>query len=143
MNLKDRDKYVTELDKPVVFFDGYCGLCNHFLDFILKRDRSNKFYYAPLQGETAKRFLPELDGDTEEWTMYYLDENGLYERSTATLEILKRLGGGFGVIGYLTVIPRFIRDPIYRLIARNRYKWFGKRDTCRLPMPEESERFLD
>lgn len=143
MKLKDKKGNITDIDKPVIFFDGVCGLCNYFLDFVLKKDADKKFYYAPLQGKTARRFLPELEENTEEWTMFFLDENGLHERSTATLEILKRLGGGLGILGNLTFVPKFIRDPIYRFIAKNRYKWFGKRETCRLPTPEERERFLD
>ncbi len=143
MEIKDKDGIITEIEKPIIFFDGVCGLCNHFLNFVLKKDTDQKFYYAPLQGETAKKYLPELDEDAEEWTMFLLDENGLHERSTASLKIFEKLGGTWGALGVLLYVPKLIRNPVYKFIAKNRYKWFGKRDACRLPTPEEKERFLE
>lgn len=143
MEIKDKNGNITEIDKPIIFFDGVCGLCNYFLDFVLRKDKDHKFYYAPLQGEAAKKYLPELDENTEEWTMFLLDEDGLHERSTASLKIFEKLGRAWGTLGVLLYVPKFIRNPVYKFIAKNRYKWFGKRDTCRLPNPEEKERFLE
>lgn len=143
MEIKDKDGNIANIDKPIIFFDGVCGLCNYFLDFVLRKDKNHKFYYAPLQGKTAKKYLPELEENTEEWTMFLLDEEGLHERSTASLKIFEKLGGAWGTLGIFLYVPKPIRNSVYKFIAKNRYKWFGKRDTCRLPTPEEKERFLE
>ena len=127
---------------PVVYFDGYCGLCNGFVDFVLARDRRRRFRFAPLQGTTATaRF--GAPGDVDPTTILLEDSGTVYERSTAALRIITDLGGVWRLAGILRLVPRFIRDAIYDWIARHRYGWFGKRDACRLPSPEERAVFLD
>ena len=88
------------------------------------------------------RALPALDDDAREWSMVYFDERGIHEQSDASLEVYRRLGGLWSIPSLLRFLPRSLRDPVYRIIARNRYRWFGRRDACRLPSASERDRFL-
>jgi predicted DCC family thiol-disulfide oxidoreductase YuxK len=127
---------------PIIFFDGECGLCHRFVNFVCKADKKAVFRFAPLQGETAKAILPPGPTDPGQWSIVYLDEHGLYRRSDAALEVCRRLGGWWKLWYLFVLVPRPLRDALYRLIAHNRYRWFGKREVCRLPTPGERERFL-
>jgi predicted DCC family thiol-disulfide oxidoreductase YuxK len=127
---------------PVIYFDGYCGLCNGFVDFVLARDRSRRFRFAPLQGTTATARFGD-PGDVDPTTILLEDGGVVHERSTAALRIISQLGGPWSLLAVFRLVPRFIRDAVYDWVARNRYGWFGKRDTCRLPSPEERAVFLD
>lgn len=129
-------------DRPIIFFDGVCGLCNAFVDILLRLDHRQLFLFAPLQGETARALLPPLTGKPELWSMLYLDETGPREHSDGVLAICQRLGGLWAVLGWLRFVPRILRDPIYRLVARYRYRLVRKRETCRLPSAAERARFL-
>jgi predicted DCC family thiol-disulfide oxidoreductase YuxK len=132
----------TGIAKPVIFFDDVCVMCNGFVNFLLKVDRRQQFLFAPLQGETARKLLPPLADDPARWSMVYLDEAGIHEQSSASLEVYRRLGGAWFLLSLGRFVPRWFRDPVYRVIARNRYRWFGKRETCRVPTAEERARFL-
>jgi predicted DCC family thiol-disulfide oxidoreductase YuxK len=127
-------------NKPVIFFDGVCGLCNKFVDFLIVRDKKHIFLFAPLQGVTAKQMLPPI-ADME--SVIFLETSGLSDKSTAAIRILIYLGGIWILAGIFLAVPKFIRDPIYNVIAKNRYKMFGKKESCRIPTPEERARFLD
>lgn len=127
---------------PVVFFDGVCGLCNGTVDWLLARDRRARLRFAPLQGETARRLLGELPEDALEWTFLLRDGAGTHERSDAVLGALQHVGGPWSLIRVLRLVPRALRDAVYRFVARRRYRWFGRRDACRLPSTAERERFL-
>ncbi len=131
-----------QIQKPIIFFDGVCGMCNAFVNLILRIDRKQTFLFAPLQGSTARHLLPPLADDAREWSMIYVDEAGIHDQSDASLEVYRRLGGIWGLLGLARYVPRRIRNPVYRVIARNRYRWFGKRETCRVPTLEEQARFL-
>ncbi|MXY96218.1 MAG: DUF393 domain-containing protein [Gemmatimonadetes bacterium] len=149
-----------------MFFDGVCGLCNRFVDFMLWSDSRHRFRYAPLQGETARRLLG-VDGEAgdrqpeggkagdhqagyqqagreavEPRSFIFLDTDRRFEQSNAVLRAIIRLGGAWRLIAVLYVFPRPLRDFVYRVVARNRYRWFGRREECRLPTPEERDRFL-
>jgi len=126
---------------PIIFFDGECRMCNAFVDLVLRADRRGVFRFAPLQGETARELLPQLGDDPRRWSMVYLDERGVHEQSDASLEVYRRLGGAWALLGLARWIPRRPRNAIYRVIAANRYRWFGTR-ACRVPTPQELERFL-
>jgi predicted DCC family thiol-disulfide oxidoreductase YuxK len=129
---------------PIIFFDGVCGLCNRTVDALLRADRMRVFRFAPIQGETAKRLLPPLEDDPLAWSIVYLDQAGVHTKSDAALAIARRLGGVSAVFAaVLGLVPRPLRDAVYMWIARNRYRWFGKRDSCRVPSPEERAVFLD
>lgn len=128
---------------PIVFFDGVCGLCNGSVDWLMARDRRSVLRFAPLQGETALRTLGAPQGDPESWSMVLVDETGRYWRSEAAIRIVRHLGGPWALVGrVLGAVPRGLRDAAYRWIARNRYRYFGKHETCRLPTPAERARFL-
>ncbi len=129
-------------EHPIIFFDGVCGMCNRFVDVILRADKAGTFRFAPIQGETARRMLPPLAEDPRAWSMVYADARGVHEQSDASLEVYRRLGGAWRLLSLARWIPRFVRNPVYRVIARNRYRWFGKRDACRIPTPAERARFL-
>jgi predicted DCC family thiol-disulfide oxidoreductase YuxK len=127
---------------PIVFFDGVCGLCNRSVDWIIRHDRNAIFRFAPLQGETSRTLLgPDAGADLN--TIVLLDEHGQHRRSVAVVAILRRLGGFWRLCGALLwIVPRPIRNWGYNVIARNRYRWFGKHDTCRIPSAAERARFL-
>ena len=130
------------LDKPIVFFDGECVMCNQFVDILLNIDRQGSVMIAPLQGTTAAKLLPPLPNNREEWSIFYIDRGEIFEQSDAFLNICRRLGGIWSILNLFKIIPRSIRNVIYRIIARNRYRLFGRRSTCRLPNEQEKSRFL-
>ena len=127
-----------------VFFDGVCTLCNRGVNFLIKYDKKEVLKFASLQSEYAQNVIPKevLNREKLDTIIVYTDGK-FYDRSNAVLILCKVLGGGFYVflIGYL--IPRFIRDALYRFIANNRYHWFGKTAQCMPHTPELEERFLD
>jgi len=126
----------------VLFFDGVCGLCNASVHFVLKRDRHKHFRFAPLQGATAQRLLGATPDDPLKSVVLW-ERGSTYRRSTAVTRILFQLGGVWPVFGLLLwLIPRPVRDLGYEVIARNRYRWFGQYDACRLPSPTERQQFL-
>jgi predicted DCC family thiol-disulfide oxidoreductase YuxK len=129
--------------KPIIFYDDVCVMCNGFVNFMLRIDRREQFLFAPLGGETSRKILPPLPENPSEWSMLYVDEAGIHDQSDASLEVYRRLGGIWWLLSLGQLFPRWIRNPVYRVLARNRYRWFGKRDTCRLPTAEERARFLD
>lgn len=130
-------------DERIIFFDGVCNLCNGFVDTVIRADRSGMFKFAPLQGETAKTKLPPTLRESLTSVVYY--ENGrIYTEADAVLRIAKNLPGAARVFGTLgQFLPQFITLASYRLIAANRYRLFGRRESCRLPTPGERSRFLD
>ncbi|WP_276133356.1 thiol-disulfide oxidoreductase DCC family protein [Polluticoccus soli] len=130
--------------KTVIFFDGVCDLCNGMVQFVIKRDKDKRFHFASLQSETGRRVLqalpPELKGIDS--ILLYTNEE-VYVESTAAIKIAAMLQGLWASTNALMIIPAGIRNIFYRLIARNRYRWFGKRDLCMVPTPELKARFLD
>jgi predicted DCC family thiol-disulfide oxidoreductase YuxK len=127
-----------------VFFDGVCTLCNRSVNFLISKDKKEVLKFAFLQSDYAQNIIPKalLNRENLDTIIVYSDGQ-FYDRSNAVLKLCKILGGGFYVvlIGYL--IPRFIRDGLYRFIANNRYRWFGKQSQCRVPSPELKYRFLE
>ena len=126
----------------MIFFDGVCGFCNRFVDFVIWADLRREILFSPVQGETSVKFSLYQDQPPREWKIAYVDEKGLYEGADAILLVLKRLGGLWRLPALLIYIPRPVKDYFYGVISRNRYSIFGKRGTCRVPSPEERERFL-
>ncbi len=130
-----------EIPSSIVFFDGVCNLCNEFVDFLVRHDRAHALRFASLQGKTALSTLGPGAGAQLASVVFY--ENGsVSTESLAVIQILIRLGSAWRALAILKLIPSFLRDPIYRWVARNRYRWFGKRETCRLPSSEERALFL-
>lgn len=128
----------------IVFFDGKCNLCNRSVDILIKKRKDDTLYFASLQSEFAAAFLPADQVNLNDLdTMYYYCKGRLYDRSSALLQVSTRLKGGFPLLKGFYLIPRFIRDAMYRLIAKNRYRLFGKKDSCRLATEEEKALFLE
>ncbi|MGZ3794614.1 MAG: thiol-disulfide oxidoreductase DCC family protein [Bdellovibrio sp.] len=129
------------MNKKVIFFDGVCHLCNGFVDAVISRDKRHFLFFAPLQGSTAEQLLSTNDRAKLDSIIYF--ENGkTYYRSTAILKIMSSLGGFYKLFSAAWIIPGPIRDIVYNIIAKNRYSWFGKREFCRLPQPEEKSYLL-
>jgi predicted DCC family thiol-disulfide oxidoreductase YuxK len=130
--------------QSVVLFDGVCHFCNSSVNFIMDRDPKNKFVFAPLQSQVANDILLELGGKkTLIYSIILIQDNRIYKRSRASLEIVRQLNGLWPLLYVFIIVPDFIRDIIYNFIAKNRYKWFGKLEACRVPKQEERERFLN
>lgn len=130
--------------ETVIFYDGVCNLCNAAVRFVLKRDKKAVLKFCSLQSYRAKELLPADFSESNEPSSIVLKENDyVYTESTAALRICKHLSGLWPVLYVFILVPRFVRDGVYRFIARHRYKWFGKSESCPLPMPEWQERFLD
>lgn len=126
----------------IIFFDGVCGLCNRFIDFVLRHDARCDFRFAPLQGKTARESLAEADVH-DLTTVVLLDESGTRRKSAAVVRVLWKLGGFWkGLAAILWLVPRPLRDMGYSVVARYRYVVFGKKETCRLPSLAERARFL-
>lgn len=123
-----------------ILFDGVCNLCNASVNFIIDRDPKGYFRFAALQSDAAKALGEAPNGDPD--SIVLLEDGVRYEQSTAALRIARRLSGLWPVLYAGIILPRPLRDLVYRFIARNRYKWFGRRDACRLPSPELKARFL-
>jgi len=132
-------------DKKIILFDGVCTLCNHAIDFIIKKDHKNQFVFASLQSDIGKSLTEQRNIDTSKVDSMILIIPGeaYYIKSTAALQIFKRLEGLISLTRIFLPLPESFRDHVYDLIARNRYKWFGKKETCRMPTPEEKSKFLD
>ncbi|HEX4485222.1 MAG TPA: DCC1-like thiol-disulfide oxidoreductase family protein [Terriglobales bacterium] len=146
----DSTQSQTAATHPVLLYDGVCGLCNRGVQFILKRDRHDVFRFASLQSEFAARVLSKhgINPETLD-TVYLVLHQGdpterLLSRSDAGLAVMLLLGGIWRAMASVgSILPRFFRDFLYNLIARNRYRIFGKYDTCPLPTSEQRAKFLD
>ncbi len=127
----------------LILFDGVCNLCNGFVQFVIQRDSRGFFRFASLQSETAKELMLKNGADPEKMdSVLFFDGTVLYHKSEAVLQIAKGLKG-FGWLTYLRILPLGFRDVIYDLVARSRYRLFGRRNECMIPTPELRSRFLD
>ena len=128
---------------PIVLFDGVCNLCSGSVQFLLKRDREGRFRFASLQSDAGRSLLAEHGLAVDSLRSVVLIEDGrVWQESAAALRIARHLPGAWRLLRVFAAIPRPLRDAVYRWIARNRYRWFGKAETCWLPTPELKERFL-
>lgn len=129
--------------QPIILFDGVCNFCNYWVNFAIRHDKKKRLLFTPLQGETAKQLLPLHHINPNALSSVILIDNGkAYTQSSAALRICKHLNGGWKLFYGLMIMPKFIRDFLYNIIARNRYRWFGKKEACMIPSPEIRERFL-
>jgi predicted DCC family thiol-disulfide oxidoreductase YuxK len=131
-------------DRPVLYFDGMCNLCNGTVQFIIRHDKHKAFLFAALQSEQGQAAIANISSSSKEApdSVILFDKGKYYTRSSAALHIAKRLDGLWPILYAGIVLPRFIRDSLYNLVAKNRYKWFGKRNECMISTPELKERFL-
>lgn len=131
--------------RSIVLFDGVCNLCNGAVLFIIDRDPRGRFQFAPLQSDLAVELLRSLGQDVPEAgsdSIVLIEDGRAYQRSAAALRIAKNLSGLWPVLAAGLVVPRVVRDWVYDLVARNRYRWFGREEACRVPSPALRERFL-
>ena len=135
---------MTPAEHPILFFDGLCNLCNSAVQWFLRHDRSGKLRYASLQSDLARELLPAAGidpGDLNSLVFYHRGQ--AWQRSDGALKAYRQVGGvwaGLARVG--GIFPRFLRDSVYNTIARNRYRWFGRREECMLPRPEWKARFV-
>jgi predicted DCC family thiol-disulfide oxidoreductase YuxK len=134
---------------PIILYDGVCGLCSRLCQFVLARDSAGRFRFATLQGAVAAEILDRHGRDPRDLDTLYLvlapgqPGERLLRKSDAALWIVRQLGGPWRLSGALRIVPRAIRDLGYDLVARTRYRLFGRFDTCQLPDPRHRARFLD
>jgi len=132
---------VTSTQRSIVYFDGLCNLCDGFVRFLLARDKRHRYHYAPLQGETARVRLGERFAYDPQ-TIVLEQPRRFCVRSDAVLAILTGLGGLWSLTVLLRAVPRRLRDAVYDHVARTRMERYGRREACRVPTPDERERFL-
>jgi predicted DCC family thiol-disulfide oxidoreductase YuxK len=128
----------------VILFDGVCNLCNGFVQFVIARDRAARFQFAALQSDSARRLLAGADRSSVVLdTIVLVDGGRLYTRSSAALRIAAGLPFPWSLARVLNVVPLPLRDGVYDAVARNRYRWFGRKSVCLVPTPELRARFLE
>lgn len=138
MNVREQSR-----KNPVVLFDGVCNLCNGAVQFIIRYDKKGVFRFAPLQQLDDEQADTAIQEEQKTLSSVLLLENGtLYKESTAILRIAKQLRFPINLSYAFIILPAFLRDPVYRWIAKNRYRWFGKKDQCMLPTTALKARFL-
>ncbi len=127
----------------VIVFDGVCNLCNRFVNFVMDRDSKGLFKFGTLQSEPAQIILKELNLARDDFETFLLLEDGkVYTKSTAAIKILRTLGYLWPLMSVFMIVPQVIRDQLYSFVARNRYRWMGRADVCRVPTPKDLERFV-
>lgn len=131
------------LPHPVILFDGVCNLCNRAVQFVIRRDKKKLFRFASLQSEAAAKLGKQLPIPENQDSFILIQNGKIYTGSTAALRVLRLLGGWHSLLYAFMIVPRFIRDGVYRQIARNRYEWFGRQESCWVPTPELRELFLN
>jgi predicted DCC family thiol-disulfide oxidoreductase YuxK len=130
-------------NKPIILFDGICNLCNGAVQYVIKHDKNNKFLFASLQSNAGQALLQKYNlPDTVFNSFVLIKDNTFYLKSTAALMVAKQLKGAIKLLYGFIIIPTFIRNAIYNIIAKKRYRWFGKQEQCMLPTPELSAKFL-
>ncbi|MFM7709349.1 MAG: thiol-disulfide oxidoreductase DCC family protein [Ferruginibacter sp.] len=128
---------------PIVLFDGVCNLCNHSVQFIIKRDPDARFRFAALQSPVGEALCQQYGIDPTKTDSVILIQNKKAQtHSSAALRIARQLRGPVKILYLLIIIPYFLRDLVYNLIARNRYRWYGKKESCMIPTPDLKSRFL-
>ncbi len=139
-----KDKKLPE-DKQIILFDGICNFCNNSVRFIMKRDKKDLYRFASLQSELGNTLTHERAINTENVDSIILIQPGeaYYIKSDAALEIAKNMSGIYPILSIFLFLPRGFRDFFYDLVAKNRYQWFGKKETCPMPSQEEQDKFLD
>ena len=128
--------------QPIIFFDGLCNLCNGAINFIIDHDKNGRFKFAPLQSDVAEQYIPQYVRENSD-SIILLDSGKIFSKSSAALKVAKQLDGLWKAFFVFMIFPKFIRDYVYDIIAKNRYKWFGKRETCRIPTDDIKNRFLE
>jgi predicted DCC family thiol-disulfide oxidoreductase YuxK len=127
----------------ILLFDGECNLCNGAVDFVIRRDKKRQFRFAALQSPAGARLRQSLSIPPQVDSLVLIEDGVAYIRSSAALRVAGRLNMPWPLLWVFMLVPRVIRDAVYECIARNRYRWLGKRDTCRVATEEERSRFIE
>lgn len=131
-------------DKKIILFDGVCNFCNFWVNYVIEKDKNDLFRFASLQSELGKSVLRQLNlSENILDTFVLLDEKKYFLRSTAALKVVKDIKSWLKVLYPLIILPGFLRDWVYNLVAKNRYKIFGKSEFCRIPSEEEKSKFIE
>lgn len=131
------------MQEDIVYFDGMCNLCNVSVQFIIARDKRARFKFASLQGDYALHALGGCYIEKHASNGLVLQRGAaLYNKSSAALQIARQLNGIWPLLSIFWIVPKPLRDALYNIVAKNRYRWFGKEDTCRIPSAETNHRFL-
>ena len=134
----------TESKHKIILFDGVCNLCNTSVNFVIKNDKKGVFRFAPIQTDFGETTLKKHHINTKDTdSIILIDEDIHYIKSTAALYIAKELSGAYPLLFCFMIVPKFIRNWIYDLVAKNRYKWFGKKLSCMIPTPELKNKFYN
>lgn len=134
---------MSEVNNHIIIFDGICNLCNFVVQFVIKRDKKNIFKFLPLQSQKAKEMIKRFHGKVENLeSVILIQDSIIYYESDAVIKISQLLNYPWKIFCFFKFIPKFVRDRIYKMIARNRYNWFGKRETCMIPTKEQISKFL-
>jgi len=135
---------MVEENKKIILFDGVCNLCNNAVTFVIKRDRKDIFRYAAIQSDIGQKLITNAKINPETIDSIFLISNGkCYYKSNAALRIAKHLSGAYPLLFAFLIVPKFIRNWVYDFIAKNRYKWFGKKESCMIPTPALKSLFID
>lgn len=130
--------------EKIILFDGICNLCNQSVQFVIKHDKANQFLFASLQSDFGQNFLKEKKLDATYFdSMVFIENNKFYTKSSAPLRIAKYLDQKVSWLRFFMIVPKPIRDFVYSIISKNRYRWFGKKESCWLPTPELKAKFLE
>ena len=131
-------------DKPIILFDGICNFCNAMVNFIIRQDKKKVFRFATLQSNAGQALLNRFQIDWKANDSFVvIEKDKAYLKSNASLRLYNKLPWYWKWTQVFWIVPKFLRDGVYNFIARNRYKWFGKKEECMIPTPEVKERFLD
>ena len=129
--------------QPIILFDGVCNLCNSAVQFTIKHDKKKQFMFAALQSDTGQQLLKQYQLQQENFSSFVLIKDGqVFLKSTAALMVAKQLNGLIKLLYGFIIVPAFIRNGVYNFIAKNRYKWFGKKENCMMHTQELTARFL-
>jgi predicted DCC family thiol-disulfide oxidoreductase YuxK len=126
----------------IILFDGVCNLCNNFVPFLIKYDKNNIFRFAAMQTKAGERIMQEYNVLNDRKSIILIKQGTVFYKSDAIIEIAKQITGWPSILKYGFLFPKFLRDGIYDLIAKNRYFLFGKKDTCSTPSEKDSKRFI-
>jgi predicted DCC family thiol-disulfide oxidoreductase YuxK len=129
-----------EEEQPVILFDGFCNLCNSTVDFLLKHDEKKQFSFIPLQSDAGKKFVHKYQIPSDTDSVLLIKSNQVHFKSDAAIEIAAMLNFPWKLACCVKFIPKQNRDKIYNWVAKNRYRWFGKRESCRIPNSKEFEK---
>lgn len=128
---------ISSNTNPVILFDGVCNLCNSSVQFVIKHDPKRQFRFASIQGDYGQQVLKQFHLPPDSLNSFILlKDNQIYTHSTGALKVAKQLSGAWPLLYAFIIIPAFIRNAVYQFIANNRYKWFGKKESCAMPSPE-------